>query len=111
MIKKLMCRHEYNYYHRSRYVPFFAVYEDDKWHFICKKCGKTSVIYGVTLMGIWDSIREKVKREEAMGIDNSEYDDMEFIMGTKVYSGKGAYYMKEKFKNYHQERAEMLHPW
>lgn len=103
MIKRLICKHEYSFYHRGKYMPLFAVSQWDKWCFVCKKCGKRSVLYDMYLHDLWKSICEKVDREKAMGIDNSEYDNMRFIIGHHIYMGKGAYYMKKRFKNYHQE--------
>lgn len=109
MFKKIFCKHHYEYYHRGKYMPLFAVSLWDKWHFICKKCGKTSILYDYDLHELWKEISEKVSRENAMGIDNSQYDNLVFRIGYHNYSGKGAYYMKQNYKNYHQDKTVTLY--
>lgn len=105
MFKKLLCKHKFEYYHKGKYIPLLYYTQWTKWHFICKGCGKTKTIYESILKEEWKHIVKKVAKEEAMGMNHSDYENEEFILGCYTYRGKGAYYMKEKYKNLYQEKS------
>ncbi|AYP68353.1 hypothetical protein PQE75_gp126 [Bacillus phage vB_BcoS-136] len=105
MIKRLLCKHEYDCYHVSRYVPFLTVICLNKWHFICKKCNSKSILYELDIDDVWEDIREKVAKEKAMGVNNSEYEDFVYILGSSIYRGKGAYYLSKKYSKYKQRKT------
>lgn len=74
MIKRLLCSHNFIYYHKKRYLPLFSTYKRDKWLFICKKCNKKSVLYDSAIEANWNAICDKVAREEALGKEYKQKD-------------------------------------
>jgi hypothetical protein len=76
-----------------------------QWHYICKKCGKTSVIQQMALNDFLETVTMKVKKEEALGMDNSQYKNVRFIVGSYILEGKTAYYAQQRLKNYKQEKV------
>jgi hypothetical protein len=104
LLKKLLCRHSFEYYHKGKYTPYISA-QFIKWHFICKSCGKTKTIYEHILDNEWKDIAMKIAKEKAMGIDHSEYENLKFVLGCFTYKGKGAYYMKQKYKQFIQEEV------
>lgn len=104
MIKKLFCKHDYHYFHEDEYLDFFSSHWYTQWHYVCKNCGKTSTIKEDVLKDYSRRISKKVKKEEVFGKDNSMYKDMEFHLGCYTFRGKNAYYMKQIYSKYHQDK-------
>jgi hypothetical protein len=105
MLKKLLCKHHYEYYHQDRYYPILAISSDVQWHYLCKKCGKTSVVQRMALDEFIEKMQKKVAKEKAMGVDVSEYADFEKIVGSYTIHGKVGYYVHKRLSNYHQTRS------
>jgi hypothetical protein len=105
IIKKLFCNHKYEYFYKDRYLPLFSDTLYDKWYFICKNCEKIVTLYELDVDKIHKKLLKKVAKEVAMDVDNSKYENYEFILGNSVYKGKVAFYMKQKYKKFHQEET------
>lgn len=100
MIRKLFCKHEYEYFHKDRYYSFPSAYPHDQYHYVCKKCEKTSVIQERALEEFLIRTSKKVKKEEALGVDNSQYEDLNFNIAGYITYGKLSYYTQKRLHRY-----------
>lgn len=100
MKSRLFCKHTYKHFHTDKRLSFGGHYYT-KWHYVCK-CGSKKVIDEEALVSY---VREKsrlISFEKAKGIDNSEYDNLEFIVADQLFKGKLAYYMKKRLGKFEQ---------
>jgi hypothetical protein len=104
MLERLFCKHDYRYFHQSKYLAMFIHIWYKEYHFVCKKCGKATKLDECIIDQYSKKFAKKVAKEKVMGADLSEYRDYKFILGSTHYHGKLAYYMKKEFGQYKQEK-------
>jgi hypothetical protein len=102
MLKRLFCKHEYKYFHQDRYQIFGTIF--DKWHYVCCKCGKTTVIREDELSDFVHKSARQRDKEIAMGVDHSKYEDCKVEIGRFTFYRKVAYEVNKKYHNYTHER-------
>lgn len=104
MIKRLFCKHTYKYYHRDEYLSFLTSSFHPQWHYVCDKCGKKNRIQEQALNDFIRDKSKKVAMEETMGIDNSKYDDLTFVIADRTVTGKLAYYTRKRLHQFKQDK-------
>lgn len=102
--KKWFCSHVFDLFYEENYYSFTPMGKSEKWHYICKKCGKESTILQEDIQRLYEKYKKQAARERALGDNQEAYRHFEYKMGDRLYREKAGFYLGRHFWRYHQKR-------